>query len=186
MFKLLSINRLFELVLVLVTILFIRNNYKKLKIEKLEGKENINRKKIVFFILIVSMIFPITTKNYFTIVNDGQTFAGLQKWEIIHFFLHVIGGLIIPNENEAILGLSFLYEFLEYIFGNYYLKKEKGIQFWTNNKKGFGFALKDITVNLFGYAIGTKLNNIYNDDFEKLEQFITISCVVLVLFTMIL
>jgi hypothetical protein len=186
MFKLLSINRLFELVLILAAILFITNNYKKLKIEKLEGKENINRKKLIFSIIIVAMLFPITTKNYFTIVNDGKTFAGLQKWEIIHFVLHIIGGIILPNENISVLGISVLYESLEYIFGNYYLKKEKGIEFWTNNKKGFGFALKDITVNLFGYAIGTKLNNHYNDDLNKLEKFITLGFVILILFTMIL
>ena len=186
MLKLVSINRLFELTLVIILILFIRNNYKKLKIEKLEGKENINRKKLFFYILIISMIFPITTKNFFTNVNDGKKYAGMHKWELIHLVLHIIAGIIVPNENSVILGLSITYESLEYIFGNYYLKKEKGIKFWTNNKKDLSFMVKDIVVNLFGYSIGSHLNNMYNDDFEKLEKFITIGICLLVLFCIIL
>jgi hypothetical protein len=186
MLKFVNVNRLFEFSLVLILILFIRNNYKKLKIEKLEGKENYNRKKLVFFILITAMIFPITTKNYFTNVNDGRKYAGMHKWEIIHLVLHIIAGVIVPNENSVIFGLSIIYELLEYIFGNYYIKKEKGIQFWTNNRNDLGFIIKDVIVNLFGYSIGSHLNNIYNDDFEKLEKFITIGMCLLMLFCIIL
>lgn len=75
--------------------------------------------------------------------NEDKCEKGdINLWSIAHFVIYFIAGLLFPNRFIFFLIISFVCEFFELNFVNYNAK-------W----------ILDPTINMFGYTIGSLLND---------------------------